>query len=341
MKVRFSNKMEHNPTTDGGLKVVYAPGKRVAYRLRWYLILLIVISPVLWFAGKLFSGVMLLESPARTLYPLAEVRALESGLVSRLHVRAGDQVGDGSPLVTLDNPGLTAQQQALSDSLQPVDVVVGTPHERQRQALQMLVERARIQVHQTERLVRAGSATRGELNRVQDLLNDRQASLAALDRSLEPSVEQQYSLRRGQSELVALDKRLEQLQVNATGDGVIRDVLVHEGESVGPGTLLLQMQSSEQVQIQVFLDQSQRDLARPGQSLRLRLPDRSWVKAEVIGEPKLVSRLPQDMRSEFSINQLGLVVEVATLEPLPAKWQLDNLQMKARFPGGRFSWWKW
>ena len=51
MKIRFNSDKERNPTQDGGLKVLYAPGKRVAFRLRWYLILLLISSPLLWFFG--------------------------------------------------------------------------------------------------------------------------------------------------------------------------------------------------------------------------------------------------------------------------------------------------
>ncbi|MCB4714643.1 hypothetical protein LHK99_28755 [Klebsiella quasipneumoniae] len=35
-----------------GLQVLYAPGKRLAFRVRWYLILLAVLSPLLWLIGR-------------------------------------------------------------------------------------------------------------------------------------------------------------------------------------------------------------------------------------------------------------------------------------------------
>lgn len=331
MKIRFTSKKERQPTTDEGLKVIYAPGKRMAYRLRWYLILLLVASPVLWFAGHLLGSMLVLEAPARIFQPLTEVRAMESGMVSQVHVKLDQQVLAGSLLVALENPGLTAQQQALNDALQ-VSVMATTPVQRQEQLLQQQIVRAQRRADELQRLVSSGAATRGELDQARDVLDDRLAALAGFQRSLEPTAALQHDVQRNRSELVALEKRLEQLQVRAVSEAIVRDVNVHEGEVVGPGTLMMRLHTSKELEIQVFLDARQRELARPGQALKLRMPDHSWLDATVIAEPRLVSRLPQDMRSPFGSNDLGIMLTVATVEPLPNEWQLDNLQMTARFP---------
>ena len=42
MKVRFASSKERSPDQENGLKVLYGPSRRVAYKLRWYLILLLV-----------------------------------------------------------------------------------------------------------------------------------------------------------------------------------------------------------------------------------------------------------------------------------------------------------
>lgn len=52
MKIKFSSAKEQQPTQEQGLQVLYAPGKRLAFRVRWYLILLAVLSPLLWLIGR-------------------------------------------------------------------------------------------------------------------------------------------------------------------------------------------------------------------------------------------------------------------------------------------------
>ena len=331
MKIRFTNKKERQPTIDDGLKVIYAPGKRMAYRLRWYLILLLVASPVLWFAGTLLGNMLVLEAPARIFQPLTEVRAMESGVVSQVHVKRDQQVTVGSLLLTLDNPSLRAQQRALNDALQ-MSATSPTPAQQQGQLLHQQIERAQRRADELQRLVSIGAATRGELDQARDVRDERLAALAGFQRSLEPTAALQHDARRNRSELMALEQRLEQLQIKTNSAATVRDILVHEGEAVGPGTLMMHLHTNKELEIQVFLDARHRELARPGQTLKLRMPDHSWLGATVIAEPKLVSRLPQDMRSPFGSNDLGIMLTVATVEPLPKEWQLDNLQMTARFP---------
>lgn len=335
MKVRFNNSKEIEPANDGGLKVMYAPGKRAAYRLRWYLILLIVSSPLLWLAFRLVSAVAIIEAPALLYRPLSEVRAMESGVVGRLHVQQGEQVAPGDLLVSLENPALAAQQILLEDGTNGVPAqLAGSAFERQRQALQLLVDSARARVKDIAHLVAAGAATRGELQQAQDLLNDRLATLAGFERGMELGREEALAMQRNRGELRILAKRLELLQVKAAVAGTVSEIMVHEGESAGPGTLLLALHTEQQWQLQVYLDPRQRNLARTGQPLKLRLPDGSWFDALVASEPQLVSRLPQSMRRELGSGELGLVVMVEPLTPIPAHWLLENLQLTARFPGG-------
>lgn len=337
MKVRFTSSKEREPTVDGGLKVIYAPSKRIAFRLRWYLILLIVASPVLWFAGKVFSGMLLVEAPAHIILPSTELRALESGVIRHLSVKAGDEVAAGMLLVSLDNPVLRAQQRAITDTLQvkPLSTML---LQRQQQILSQQLERARLRSIELEQLVNIGAATRGELSEAFDALSDRQAALVEFEYRLNPTSDQQASSRRNLGELTVLSGRLEQLQILAGEDGIVRSVEVNEGESVGPGTLLMQLQTSGEVEIQVFLDARQRELAHPGQALKLRLPDGTWLAAQVASEPSIAARLPAGMRSTFAANELGLLVKVQPIEPLAQEWKLNNLPITARFPNQLQRW---
>ena len=130
MKIRFNSDKERNPTQDGGLKVLYAPGKRVAFRLRWYLILLLISSPLLWVFGRLGVGYLRVEAPAQIQVPVLELRALEAGTVAELPVKAGDQVRPGQLLLSLDN----AEWRLRIQQLQPSEVPVAS---LPTQALQM------------------------------------------------------------------------------------------------------------------------------------------------------------------------------------------------------------
>ena len=53
MKVNFHLDKKNKPQSESGMKVAYGQAKRGGYRLRWYLILAIVISPLLFIYGLL------------------------------------------------------------------------------------------------------------------------------------------------------------------------------------------------------------------------------------------------------------------------------------------------
>ena len=50
MKVKFHLDKKNKPQSDDGVKVAYGQAKRGGYRFRWYLILSLVISPLLFVA---------------------------------------------------------------------------------------------------------------------------------------------------------------------------------------------------------------------------------------------------------------------------------------------------
>lgn len=327
MKVRFSHPKEQKPTVDGGLKVVYAPGKRAAFQIRWYLILLLVASPLLWFIIKLFLGMLLVEAPARVAHPSLEIRALESGMVQQLHIAAGDQISPGDLLISLDNPAVFAQQQALT-ALLAEQKSADSPQRRQHEAHRQLTERAKARVQELDRLVALGAATRRELDHAWDLWIEHQATQAAFEQQLQTSAEQQS----------ATTKRAAQLKIQARSAALVKEVLVTEGEAVGPGTALLNVTTDQQPEIHAYLDPRHRILTGAGQPLQLKLPDGQWVAAHVISEPQVISRLPVDLRTSFGNNEPKLLVKIAPDTALASKWQLDGLPMTARFPTPLLGW---
>ena len=115
MKVRFDSSKELRPDQDNGLKVLYGPSKRVAYRLRWYLILALVLSPLVYVFGRITLDLLRVEVPAQLQVPSTEIRALESGTIADVGVEVGERVEPGDLLLRLDNP----DWRLRLDQLQP------------------------------------------------------------------------------------------------------------------------------------------------------------------------------------------------------------------------------
>lgn len=337
MKVRFSSRKESEPTEDGGLRVLYAPGKRAAYRLRWYLILLLVAAPFLWFVGRIGWEALIIEAPGQVVQPATEIRALEAGRVLQLHVDEHDRVSTGDPLVQLDNPALRSELAALPLPARQEDAKGAG--QRQQNSLQRRLERARDRAGRLAELVEQGVATRGELEAAENEVDARENELAALERATAQaetgSEEASFRIRQQRA---LLEQRLSQMEVRSPVTGTVSSVDVVEGENVGSGTVLMQIDPEDQARIHLYLETDQVELATAGQPVHLRFPDGQWREARIAGPPIDVQRRPPSLRSAFGGDSQSLLVAAIPDDPLPERWRVDEAPVTARFPNTITRW---
>lgn len=337
MKVRFSSTKETRPTIDEGLKVLYAPARRQAFKWRWYLILLLVATPFIFFAFKVAYNILIVEVPAQVLFPLSEVRASDAGQVVSVRVKEGQTVSPGQLLVEIDNREWRLRLQQLRELAALHSDRSIARGETVAEVLDIQLTRAEERLALVSRLVKQGAATQGELmaaasarDRVllERLMYEQQETrmVAQADTAREVS---QYDVERQW-----LESRLEELNLKATAEGVVTEILVFDGENVGPGTPVLRLRSADQAQIYAYIDLDQARHAEAGQKLCLRLPDGEIIRATISRPPQSAESVPTDIRAAFSAQRRDLLVTLTPEEPLPARWLIQNLPLQARFQCG-------
>ena len=334
MKIRFSSPKEQQPTQEQGLKVLYAPGKRLAFKLRWYLILLAVTSPLLWLVGRGLLSIWLVEAPAQLQLASSELRAREPGQVQQILVRPGERVSVGQVLVRMDNPEWRARLALLAESV-AADAVA--PNEelriRERQALERLLASAERRLKQLTALLAAGAATRGEVQAASDERDRRQRDLLQFERQqAAPARVEDVGQQQRLLERAWLHTRLAGLTLKASAPGVVSELLVGEGENVGPGTPLLRQHRLDDTQLWVYLDPRAADYALPGQPFRLLMPDGSQLPAQVLRRVEDTIAVPAELQPAFSAPSRHLRVLARLDGELPGQWRIDRLGLTARFP---------
>ncbi|VVO20480.1 hypothetical protein PS726_04174 [Pseudomonas fluorescens] len=340
MKIRFDSQKEQNPTQEQGLNVLYAPGKRMAFRLRWYLILFLVASPLLWLVGKLLFGLLMIDAPAQLLLPIQEVRARDAGRVEQLFVTAGEHVQADQPLVNLDNPEWRARLLQLAampvEAARLGDSDLGM---KERQMLRAKVGRAEQRVQQLDSLVQQGAATRGEVLAAQTERDGFRADLLAFERREQLAHQSPQGFDREviqqNAEQQWLKTRLSALSVTAPQSGRIAEVLVTQGENVGPGTLLMRLERVADPLLWIYLEPLNINYAQIGQPLKVHMPDGAWLDAHVVQAVDSAARTPTALRGPFAANEMGLQVAARFDQPLPARWRIDQLPLSVNFP---FDW---
>ncbi len=330
MKIKFSSAKEQQPTQEQGLQVLYAPGKRLAFRLRWYLILLAVLSPLLWLVGRWMLTLWLIEAPAQLHLPGSELRARDGAQVQQVLVQPGQRVTAGDVLVRLDNPEWRARRFLLQAASVPSNSPGAETLAAERAMLQGLLARAEARVQQVQRLFEAGAATRGELLAATDQRDARLRDLYQLEQRRQPEIGPEQ--RQRDLELAWLDSRLQGLEMHAENDGRVGEILVAPGENVGPGTPLLRVEGDGEAQVWVYLDPRHAAEATPGKLLTLIFPDHSQRQAVVIQAVDDAAPVPVELRPPFSAPTRRLRVIARVHDGLPPEWRIDRLGLKARFP---------
>ncbi|MVV49713.1 HlyD family secretion protein [Pseudomonas sp. PB120] len=337
MKIRFDSRKELYPTQEQGLSVLYAPGKRMAFRARWYLILFLVASPLIWLGGKLAYGMLMIDAPAQLRLQILEVRARDAGRVEQLFVVAGDQVRVDQPLVNLDNPewrARLAQLAAMPANKNPaVDAALSS---KERQLLMTRIGRAGARIKTLQELEGRGAVSSGEVLAAESELDAFRADLMAFERREQQARQAPLSDQREIVQMSAeqqwLKTRLAALPVKAAQSGRIAEVLVTPGENVGAGTLLMRLERLEEPLLWIYLEPLNISYAAIGQPLRVRMPDGEWLAAHVVQAVDSAGRTPTVLRGPFAASEMGLQVAARFDKPLSPRWRIDQLPLNVRFP---------
>lgn len=337
MKIRFDSRKELSPTQEHGLSVLYAPGKRMAFRMRWYLILFLVASPLMWLGGKLVYSMLMIDAPAQLRLPILEVRARDTGRVEQLYVKAGDQVQADQPLANLDNPEWRARLSQLAAISADVTHSSNTQlDDRERQLLRARIARSQERVKLLEELVTRGAVSRGEVLAAQSELDGFRADMVAFERREQLANQGPLSVEREvvqqNAEQQWLKTRLAALPVNAEQGGRIAEVLVNPGENVGAGTLLMRIEQQEDPLLWIYLEPLNITYAAIGQPLRVRMPNGDWLDAHVVQAVDSAGRTPTVLRGPFAASEMGLQVAARFDAPLSPRWRIDQLPLNVRFP---------
>lgn len=348
MKIRFDSSDRRQSGRDGGIKVRYGPARRAAFRLRWYLILLLVASPVIYFLYSLISDQVSTEVPAMIWYPQHQLLARVPGFVESMEVEPWERVSRGDVVVVQRNPELEGKlRQVEADLAKLRERVAHTRRERGADLdyrialLEDNLGEVRGHEGRIARLIERGSASEGELMpvrteraRIEERLAELDGERQRLPRADSPETwpdTQQIRHDQLQSERSELEQERALLVKEADLDGVVTELLTEPGQFVTVGTPLLRY-SGTRLRIVAYIEP--RHLERrivPNREVSLVLPDRTQLSAVVRDTVGAADRLPIELRTGIGDGQSAVPVIVEPEEALPEVWRVDQLPVRVNF----------
>lgn len=335
MKVNLgSSSKQRDPSVDRGIKVNYGMAKRVKYRWRWYLLLILFTAPIAFIAWSFIKPVVLVTGGGIITADPIEVRSPVAAKVHRIDVNRGDLSKGNTILVQLVNEELHTQirelEQQLSllpqtdksyqqDILFQIDQQVDVAHTG-------LVEQLEFR-DSYEGFRKTGVVSIHEMAAVlQTVTNSRLIYETAKTNRLQVEQEQTQQLAAGiliqrrqqlELQLAQLNAQRDLLAISLPQDSRVIDLLVKQGQFVQANEPLILMSHLDVLVIFGYLEPRHFEYAMVGQKATVRLPNGRRIRAEVSEPPQVAQSLPNSLVGPFDGNKPYLKVTLSAEEVLP------------------------
>jgi biotin carboxyl carrier protein len=338
MKVKF-NAPQTVANEQNGLTVKYAAAKRQLPRLRWYLLLLLVSAPLVYFAVRIIVGVLWDSSPGFVTMPQAVLKASQSGQIEVL-ARDGDTVAAGAVVARIRSVMVTEPVAAsgVPPSLQALDQSASLGRiNHSNQVLRLASEQ---QMRMTQRLqvvnqlIREGAATLAERSQAEAQLA---AAKSDVLRAQADTLGNEFALARLRLEqqlgrtMVTPQAPAKATEIVAPVAGkIIRSYALNQ-EWVNAGADLMLMQRQQEPEIRVFVSPSDSRNAQVGEHADLRFLDGTRMPATVVRIEAEAARTPPERVGPLATRSQSIVAVLQPDHPLDSKHRINELPLDVRF----------
>jgi multidrug resistance efflux pump len=355
MKVRYNPPKARQPAQEGGIEVLYGPARRLQSRLRWYAVLALVLSPVIYFAWQFMMAVFTVEAPARLQFDTHVYRAPVAGIIRNAGYRLWDTLTPEQVMLTIFSPDKALRnlefEASLSDRVQstPVlpDEVSGLLANGMTNPLRQRADHAFDEYQTVRRLFSQGAATRAELNFAHDRWVTAQENWRAEAGRLMPwqsgtvgsdgsdngsTMDQNQYLEQLHDAWQHLNAPI--LELKSRSQGQVSEVMAREGDYVTPGAPLLSVRRLDNPYIVAWMSPGDSAYAEQGAPVEIRTDRGDRISGELVRVTGTTTEIPAYLRSAFSLESRGLMVIV---RPDPAEdvaqiLAFEGLPLTVRFP---------
>jgi len=333
MKISFNSPKEKNPTKHEGIEVLYGPGKRVAYKLRWYMLMVLITSPIFMMAFKVLSTLLVVRAPGKIMVPHDEVFSTQSGIVEKVFRQKDDEVGEGEMLVKLINRDVLLKIETLKAYSEKLDTGTLAAQDQQLSLLRQRLAQAKKWFETTRAMKADGVLTRMEETQATEALLKSQTELIQAQIEFNATNQSNDQQRAAQElELTSLLSRASQLSINAPAQGTLVDLAVKPGQAVTVGESLGRIRTHALPSVRIYLRPEDARLAIVGDKMNIRLPSGREMTATIDATPQEAVKMPNEIREAFSSSPMGVVVNAKLDTPVESSEFIDQLPISASFP---------
>ncbi|MFS1984369.1 hypothetical protein BCU83_18400 [Vibrio breoganii] len=339
LKIEFMLDKKKNPATEKGLKVLYGGTKRTGYRIRWFVLVAIVLFPALFGLGWIVKQQVFVVAPAVVSYNSLDLNVKTSGLINKVHFKTGDSVAAGIVLFELNDPVLDSEILFLEREIQVLRQILKQEDDSTLKLYRGAVTQSRNTLNEMEAIKRKFDAyySKGEVSSdYSAVLSNYAAAESKLTNSMIELRLAELNLAKEKysgdvaNVIRALEKELnfkvelrESLQVKAPFDSTILDVAGKVGMQVGELDTVMTIAGKDATpHVIAYLDPKYVSSAKMGQPVEVKLPNGENYKAEVSTSVQLATKLPEQLAKPFEGKRALMRVSVEFIGSLPESYKL-------------------
>ncbi|SJM96100.1 putative Secretion protein HlyD family protein [Crenothrix polyspora] len=351
MKMRFDRQeqgmgeydLDHSDAVRVGEKIKLTPW-------HWYLLLLVVCSPLIFFLIKFGVHVLTVRVSGYIALPQVEIRANEDGYIGKISVTVGQRIKAGEFLCKLERPELKKKESLLKSELDylrnnPVGRGMKNAASVTRANLDFAIRQKNYlkkRLDEVVQLFNRGAAADVEVKFATFQYEQALAHLVDLDASMsrakdsalmmQSAVESQEDLRIKE---LALERKKLELQVKALSVfspilGSVSEIFVVEGGYVSRGDLVFTVTKNEKAYISAYLPSEDINYTKVGQVAKIVFADGERVPAKVVKSFKVAKSEAFDKLTLPDAGNHEIMVQLEFIKPVKQKI-MDGLPIEVLF----------
>jgi multidrug resistance efflux pump len=345
MKISLGIGKSNKSPIKNDIAIEYAPQKRVFPWIRWWLVILLITSPLLFFIYNLLAGIIIIDSPAVVLVQRAFVTMPKDGFIETLSadvalpVTKGDAIMKVLPASWKDdtrNLELLKERATNFEKLEPPAPVEPPPPPTVSDENIRLARASVSYWHKNrqiyEDLKKKGAATDAEYRDALERENAARNALAQLQQvsppvSPPPPRENSSVLLEHlqiDKEIILLEERIAGELVRSPISGRISRVLSNEGQTLPLGEAVVEIINDERVRMLVYVDEKIMDYVYSKSQINVELPGNVNITCELANMPLQTGMMPPNMTRAFASNR-AVLVELKPVDRLPDEYLVDGL----------------
>jgi multidrug resistance efflux pump len=345
MDIKFKSKKEQNSNLEKGVNVLYTNSKRSGYTIRWFVILFIVISPILYIAWLYVDSFFINKAQGIITYQPITIYSKNNVTVIHRYIDIGDIVSNKQELFLLDDKSLDNELNYLnkelkdnSNNLKNLPLIKISNYEKSIEEAQNnlneiekikkhyegYLDKGQISLIDYANVINVYYSAKNNLNKQkiifnQTKLSNKEAEHISPLNSIKSKLQKEIYIKKFEKE---------NLLIQSPFQGQIIEIFTKEGQQLIIGEPIYRISKISKIknpEIIAFVKPEYINYIQKDNIVSVSLPNGLKIKGVIKIEPQISTKLPPQLQKPFD-NNIGLLKIIIKID------NIDNYKLPEGLP---------